>query len=203
MEPQPEHTEPVDDADTDPWHRTAERQQARQPRVYVTDLASTERGIDHGLWVDANQSADDIAADIDAMLASSPVPGAKLWVVRATEDFDDIDLSTVSTSAAIAELAQGLVRHGRAFTAWVRHIDHDYTRLADFPSEYVGSYQSPEAWAWSLAESLGWHQELDRRITDTLIRPYVTLDYAAIAQDASASWHVLRDPDGTVHVFTR
>ncbi|MEU0794864.1 antirestriction protein ArdA [Amycolatopsis sp. NPDC005961] len=180
-----------------------ERQQPRHPRIYVADLASTERGIEHGLWIDANQTASEIDADIEAMLASSPVPGAKLWAVRSSEDFDGIDLSTVADSSLIADLAHGLVEHGRAFAAWARFVSNDRARITEFRDAYIGSYQSREAWAWALVESLGWHRDLDRHITDSLIRPYVVFDYKAVAEDAEPSWQVLADPDGTVHVFSR
>lgn len=201
MENQP-HQPETDDGER-PRHFTPEQQHPRHPRIYVADLASTERGIEHGLWIDADQPAEEIAADIEAMLASSPVPGAKLWAIRSTEDFDGIDLSTVTDSAVIADLARGLVEHGRAFAAWTRFVGNDRTKLTEFRDSCTGSHQSQEAWAWALVESLGWHQELDRRITDTLIRPYVVFDYEAVAQDAAASWQVLADPDGTVHVFAR
>jgi len=203
MEQHPHQSESADEADTEPWHRDAERRALRQPKIYVADLASMERGIDHGLWIDASQSAREIDTDIAAMLASSPVPGVKLWAIRAAEGFDGIDLTNVSDTTVITDIVRGLTQHGRAFEAWVRHIGDDYDQLSNFREDYVGSYQSKEAWAWSLAESLGWHQELDRQIPDELLRPYVTFDYAAIAQDASASWHVLTDPDGTVHIFNR
>ncbi|OXM65341.1 antirestriction protein ArdA [Amycolatopsis vastitatis] len=203
MERQPHQPESDDEFDEHPRTFDSERQQARHPRIYVADLASTERGIEHGLWIDADQSASEIDADIEAMLASSPVPGAKLWTIRSAEDFDGIDLSTVTDSAVIMDLARGLIEHGRAFAAWARFVGNDRTRITEFRDSYTGSYQSQEAWAWALVENLGWHQELDRRITDTLIRPYVVFDYEAVAQDASASWHVLTDPDGTVHVFAR
>jgi antirestriction protein len=201
MERQP-HQPEADDGEH-PRDFAPERQQPRHPRIYVADLASMERDIEHGLWIDADQTASEIDADIEAMLASSPVPGAKLWAVRSAEDFDGIDLSTVTDSAVISGLARGLVEHGRAFAAWARFVGNDRTRLTEFGDSYTGSYQSREAWAWALVESLGWHQELDRRITDTLIRPYVVFDYEAVAQDAAASWQVLTDPDGTVHVFAR
>jgi len=203
MERQPHQPESDDESGERPRTFDSGRQQSRHPRIYVADLASTERGIEHGLWIDADQTASEIEADIDAMLASSPVPGAKLWTIRSTEDFDGIDLTTLTDSAAIADLAHGLVEHGRAFAAWARFVGNDRTRITEFRDSYTGSYQSREAWAWALVENLGWHQELDRGITDTLIRPYVAFDYEAVAQDASASWHVLTDPDGTVHVFAR
>ncbi|WP_073845008.1 antirestriction protein ArdA [Amycolatopsis sp. CB00013] len=203
MERQPENNEAGDDTEPHPWRLDAERQQPPHPRIYVVDLASTERGIDHGLWVDANQSASEIDADIGAMLESSPVLGAKLWTIRSAEDFGGIDLSQVTDSAVVADLARGIIEHGRAFAAWARSVQNDRARLAEFRDVYTGSHQSQEAWAWSLVESLSWHQELDRRITDELMRPYVVFDYEAVAKDASASWVVVSDPDGTVHVFAR
>jgi antirestriction protein len=47
---------------------------ATQPRIYCADLSSYGAGVLHGAWIDANQDADDIRAEIADMLRKSPHP---------------------------------------------------------------------------------------------------------------------------------
>ena len=47
------------------------------PRIYVACLASYNAGKLYGRWIDANQDADDIQSEVDAMLAASPAPDAE------------------------------------------------------------------------------------------------------------------------------
>ncbi|GAA4536580.1 antirestriction protein ArdA [Amycolatopsis samaneae] len=181
----------------------AEHERRYRPRIYAADVASAARGIQHGLWIDANQPASDLDADIAAMLASSPVPGADTWAIRATKDFAGLDLTDVTDTALLSRVASGIAEHGDAYVAWVRHVASSDKQLSEFSDRYVGSYPSEEAWARSLTESLGWDRQLDKAITDQLLRPYVVIDYQAVAHDASASWYLAKDDDGTVHVFVR
>lgn len=44
-------------------------------RIYVADLAAYSAGHLHGVWIDATLTLDDIQAQVDAMLAASPVGG--------------------------------------------------------------------------------------------------------------------------------
>lgn len=180
-----------------------EREPQHHPRIYVADLASADRGVRHGLWIDAHQTAAELDADIAAMLGSSPTIGAEAWAIRGTNDFAGLDLTAITDTAVIARLAEGVVTHGAAFAAWVKVTGNRGDHLGQFRDFYVGTYPSVDAWARALAEGLGWHKELDQRITDPLLRPYVVLDYEAIAQDAKASWEVVTDDDGTTHVFVR
>lgn len=201
--------QPVPDELVDPSpvvdspHDDVEGEPPLHPRIYVADLASAARHIQHGLWIDAHQEPAALDADIEAMLDSSPTVGAKVWAVHDTEQFADVDLSDVRDTTLIATLAEGVTRHGRAFGAWARAIDNDPEQLDQFSERYTGSYPSAEVWARELAEALGWQEAVDRGITDPLLKPYVVIDYAAMIHDASASWHVISDSDGTTHVFVR
>jgi hypothetical protein len=53
-----------------------------------------------------------------------------------------------------------------------------------------------------VADDLGWQKQKER-ITDPLLQPYVTLDYAAMAEDAAQSWDAVTGVDGRLHVFMR
>ncbi len=204
-EPGAETLWPALDADTS---TPAEREQQRhQPRVYVADLASAQRGISHGLWIDAHQQSDELDADIAAMLDSSPtlpgLPWDQAWAVHSAEDFAGLDLNGVTDTVLIAELAKGIADFGAAYAAWVGLVGiDDRDQLGRFEDHHVGSYDTAEAWMREVADDLGWRRER-QRITDPLLSPYVTLDYAAMAEDAARSWDAVTGIDGRLYVFMR
>lgn len=48
------------------------------PRIYVSSLSDYNAGNLHGVWIDADQSADDIRAEIAAMLRDSKYPNVEV-----------------------------------------------------------------------------------------------------------------------------
>lgn len=52
------------------------------PRIYVASLSDYNAGRLHGEWIDANQTADEIQADVEAMLACSPERVTCQWCGR-------------------------------------------------------------------------------------------------------------------------
>lgn len=174
-----------------------------QPRVYVADLASLERGIQHGLWIDANQEAEQLNADVASMLESSPTIGATVWAVQVTEDFAGLDLPDYADTVLISRLGRGIAEHGAAYAAYASMVGiADQDMLDRFDDFYVGSYDSPEAWAREVGDDLEWNEHIDQ-VVGPMLRPYVTIDYARFARDAQAGWDVVQGIDGRTHVFMR
>lgn len=174
-----------------------------QPRIYVADLASAAHGLEHGSWIDANQPADELDADIAAILDNSPTVGADRWAVEATEDFAGLDLHGFTDTTLISRLARGVAEHGAAYAVYVQIVGSDDRDLLDrFEDFYVGSYDSPEAWAREVGKDLEWGAHLDQ-VVDPMLRPYVVIDYARFAHDQRQNWDVLEGHDGKTHVFMR
>ncbi|MEC3979532.1 antirestriction protein ArdA [Amycolatopsis sp. H20-H5] len=176
-----------------------ERSSRRHPRVYVADLVSLERGIRHGLWIDALQDTDELDADITAMLDSSPTVGAAQWAIHGAEDFAGINLSTLTDTTLISRLARGVADYGEAFAVYVDWIGTDEEMLSRFGHHYRGTYSSPEAWGRAAITDLGWQQQIDERLDDDLLA-YVRIDYTAWASDESNGFYVVHGDDG-IHVF--
>lgn len=198
--PAREEAPPWPTHDTD---ESAERVKQCEPRIYVADMTSAQRGISHGLWVDADQDPDELDSDIAAMLEASPTPGATEWAIRATEDFAGIVLNDCTDVMHVSILGKGVADHGPAFSSWVAINGTDDLELLDhFTDYYVGSYESAEAWMREVADDLGWQKQRER-IADPLLQPYVTLDYAAMAKDAARSWDAVTGIDGRFYVFLR
>lgn len=174
-----------------------------QPRIYVVDLASRERGIQRGLWIDADRNADELDADIAAMLDSSPTVGKQTWAVHAIEGFAGLDLHGFTDTALISRLARGVVDFGAAYAAWIAASGTKDRGLLDrFEDLYVGSYDTPEAWRRAVADDLQWPDQLDAAL-DPALRSYVTIDYGKVAREMRQGWDVLPGIDGKIHVFLR
>jgi antirestriction protein len=133
-----------------------------------------------------------------------PTDEGRVQGVGATAEFTGLDLDSCDDTALIAELARGVAEHGAAYAAWVSMVGtEDRDQLAQFDDFYVGSYDSPEAWAREVADDLSWPEQLDREISDPFLRRYVVIDYAKVAREGSEGWDVLTGTDGRTHVFLR
>ncbi|XVS65978.1 antirestriction protein ArdA [Actinosynnema sp. CA-299493] len=180
-----------------------EREHQYEPQVYVTDLESLERRIYHSLWVDADQPAADIEADIAALLSSSPTVGAKRWAVSAHKDFAGLDMSGFQSAEIISRIARGIREHGAPFAVWVTIAGtEDLNRLDKFSDFYLASYASLEDWVREVAADLEWDKHLDE-VIDPQVRKYVAIDYGRFAADAVERWDVVRGHDDRIHVFMR
>lgn len=122
------------------------------PRIYVASLSDYNNGRLHGAWIDADQDADAIRAEIAAMLASG-APGSEEWAIHDYEGFCGIELSEYEDIERVAELAQAIAEHGGAFAAF---YDNEYSRdgqdMADiiegFEEAYSGEFDDEDAFAW-------------------------------------------------------
>ena len=193
------------DPDSPAAHEAAVSGERRRyhPLVYVADTTSQEQGLQHGQWLNAARTADELRTDIVAMLARSPVPHSASWEVQASTGFAGLDLPKSADVVLISELGRGVSRHGAAYAAWVGIVGtQDREHLARFNDFYIGSYDDLEAWGRSLGEGFEWNAQLDE-VVDPLLRPHLRIDYAAVAHAARESWDVLFGHDGKIHVFLR
>jgi hypothetical protein len=58
-------------------------------------------------------------ADLDALLARSPTPGAEEWAIHDCDDFAGLQLDASTDLATVSRLANGLAAYGPAFAALV------------------------------------------------------------------------------------
>lgn len=156
-------------------------------RIYAASLADYNNGRLHGRWIDADQDADGIAADIAAMLAESPTPHAEEWAIHDYEGFGPVRIGEHVPVEQIATLAAGIDEHGPAFAAWVNNVG-DIDEAADnFEDAYQGD------WYESLAEYA--EQLVDEGIfghIDEAARRY--FNFEALARDLAAEGY-WRCPD--------
>lgn len=117
------------------------------PRIYVACLAAYNNGVLHGAWIDADQDADDIHAEIQKMLSASPIPNAEEWAIHDYDNFHGIKIGEYDDIAKVAELAELLSEHGEAYAAYVSHVGEEYATAEGFEGSYQGEYDSPEDFA--------------------------------------------------------
>jgi antirestriction protein len=166
------------------------------PRIYVADLAAYNAGTLHGRWIDADQDPDEIRAEIQEMLAESPVPGGEEYAIHDYEGFGRLRLNEYDDINTVARIAKLIEEHGALATDVIAHFGGaqylaDAERALD--EEYQGSYDRLADWAEELAESTGAEAET--------YRSYI--DWEAVARDAELNGDIftVETDDGKVHVF--
>ena len=81
-----------------------QKQNDTKPRIYIASLSDYNAGRLLGRWIDANQSAEKLHADIREMLAESKEPPAEEWAIHDYEGFGTLRLSEFASVDDVAEL---------------------------------------------------------------------------------------------------
>ena len=167
------------------------------PRIYVACLAAYNAGILHGCWIDANQSADNLYSDVEAMLDASPEPGAEEWAIHDYEGFGALRLSEWESFERISGIATGIAEYGDAFSAWLSYdSSYDVTDIAAFEDAYQGEYDSLRDYADDYAATAGLYDAADKAGS-----PYVTVDIDALTRDLDIETYTVSSDHHTVYVF--
>lgn len=131
----------------------------RSPRIYVACLAAYNSGTLHGAWIDADQDADAIMTDVQAMLADSPIDNAEEWAIHDFEGFGQLRLDESEDLENVSRLAAFVKEHGRKGEALLSHYSGNideaeqalenchgtYASLADYTEEMMEHLEVPDA----------------------------------------------------------
>ncbi|MDP3269183.1 MAG: antirestriction protein ArdA, partial [Legionella sp.] len=82
-----------------------------KPKIYVACLASYNNGILYGEWIDATQSESEVIADIQTMLASSPIENAEEFAIHDFEGFGNLRLDEYESISTVVAYAEFIVEH--------------------------------------------------------------------------------------------
>jgi antirestriction protein len=149
----------------------------------------------HGRWINASQDEDDLAADVQAMLAGSPTADAEEFAIHDHEGFGGLELHEYEGLGTVARVASLIEEHGEVFGALASYFGDLEEAEAAMSDRYQGAWDSLEDWAHNLLQEIG---ELDG-IPERL-RCY--FDVAAYARDIELSGDVITvDVEGSTHVF--
>ncbi len=172
----------------------------RRPTIYVASLSDYNAGRLHGCWLDAARAADDIRADVAAMLARSPEPIAEEWSIHDYEGFEGVTVGEFEGIETVAEAACLIVEHGPVFGGLLDHfgglseIEEAKRCMAD---GYRGEFDSLRDYV---------EEFLDECYADVLaglpdfIRGHIDVD--GIARDFEIAGDVFTvEVGGRVHVF--
>lgn len=164
-----------------------------EPRIYVASLSDYNAGRLLGKWIDADQDADGIHEEIQAMLKSSPEAIAEEWAIHDYEGFGDWRPSESESMEMISKVAQAMETHGPAFSAYLADVnDLDYA-LEHFEDAFMGHYQSETDYAEELAYECYSVEDLGP------LAPYI--DYGAFARDLFMSDYWSGEADSGIYVF--
>ncbi|MEE9186642.1 MAG: antirestriction protein ArdA [Bacteroidota bacterium] len=169
------------------------------PRVYVACLAAYNNGKLHGTWIDAHQDADDIRAEIAAMLKESPEPDAEEWAIHDFENFGGLRLSEGEDIEQLVELAELITEHGDVFAKLVDHVgglqylEHAKTLMEE---EYAGAHGSLEDFACELLEDTGQLESVPENL-----RPYFDCEKFGRDLELGGDVFTVDGENGQVHVF--
>lgn len=137
-------------------------------RIYVACLACYNAGRLVGEWMDAARDADDIRADIAAMMQhdthGDPCPHEE----TAIHDYElsGAKIGEFESIDHVAKLASCIEEHGEAFVAWydneTRDADDDWSE--QFQEVYRGTHKSLADYAEELSEELGDLESVPERL---------------------------------------
>ncbi|MES9589940.1 antirestriction protein ArdA [Streptomyces sp. NPDC094045] len=147
------------------------------PSIYVASLADYNAGRYHGAWIDADQEADAIRAEIKAMLDRSPTGDAEDYAIHDSSGWGAVDLSEFASIEDVARLAALLKEHPSELVAYLQgegcaadDIEDEiqdrfrgvWESLAELALEDIGD-ELPERFrdhAWTLAKAIAsdWEQ---------------------------------------------
>jgi antirestriction protein len=202
-----EHAEKLHNEETGDEPENKEEAAEARPRIWVGSWLDYNNGVLHGDWIAADREDSEVWADIQAMLARSPTAAetgeaAEEWGIFDHENFGALRIDEQETVGWVAKVARGISEHGPAFAAWAGVVE-DEALLDGFASDYLGHYDSVQAYADQLADDLAFQQLLDRHVPEHL-RPYVHLDTEALARDLQFGGriYVLPAEGGGVWLFS-
>lgn len=163
-------------------------------RIYVADLAAYNSGYLHGVWIDATQDLAEIQAQVNDMLAKSPVEGAEEYAIHDHEGFDSYDLGEYAGLEAAHLVAVFLENYPEFGGGLLSNFNGDLEAAkAAAEDNYIGSYASLADYAQELTEET-------TQIPESL-RHYI--DYDSMARDMTLNGDVFTIEAGyqMVHIF--
>lgn len=165
-------------------------------RIYVADLAAYNASILRGVWIDANQDAEDILEEIEQMLAASPEPIAEEFAIHDYEGFGGVTVGEYDSIEDVAALAQMIEQHGPAWAVFADLVGIDYATEEGFENSYCGEWDDEEDFTQNTIDEGLWGE-----IPDHLV---YYIDTEKMARDLFINdYYGERDADGQFHVFRR
>lgn len=165
-----------------------------EPRIYVACLAAYNNGWLHGVWIDVEDDADAVRDAINAMLKTSPVPGAEEYAIHDHEGFGGVEIAEYAGVDKVVRIASFLRARGTLGALVLEHFCGDLDAAASaLDEDYRGVFGS-------LADCYQDMTEETLTIPEAL-RLYI--DWEAMGRDARLNGEVftVETAHDEVHVF--
>lgn len=174
------------------------RTSGRAPQIYVACLSAYTAGRLHGEWIDAEPDAEQMHADILAMLARSPEPDAEEWAIHDTDGFDGVQISEYESLDRVAAIAELLQEHPGAVVS--AFLDGWGDRGAD---EMVSTFTDAYGGHWASLHAFAEENLLADHAKDAIggeLYTYLDLEAYARDRETEGAFSTVAVPDG-VHVI--
>ncbi|MEO0631997.1 MAG: antirestriction protein ArdA, partial [Planctomycetota bacterium] len=172
------------------------------PRIYVASLADYNAGRLHGRWIDTDQGADELHAEIQAMLSESTYPPEENdWAIHDQEGFGGLALNEAESMEDLSRLSLLIAEHSELFADVAAYLGGaTWIDEAEgwFVDRYHGAFSSVLEYTWQFIEDC-YAEQLDQ-MGDFLGR---YIDYEAIARDLELGGDIITfKRDGEIHIFS-
>lgn len=174
---------------------------AVRPRVWIASLADYNDGRLHGEWVDAAVEGDELVAAAQAILDSSPEPGAEEWAIFDYDNFGAYRVGEYEDLRHVAEVARGIAENGEAFAAYAELSGARGDDLeTGYVDAFVGYWQSKDAFLDELLADFGINDALAMGMPGWLL-PHVSINREGLLRDLLVDFHVEDVSDGGIYLF--
>lgn len=167
-------------------------------KFYAACLAAYNNGYLHGVWIDATSDKDEMQAEINTMLAQSPIKDAEEWAIHDTDNLPSL-IGEYSGLAPIAEFAELAEDFDDIDTETLIAIVDEYqsidTAREALDDGFCGVYDSFNEYSDEYVDDC----ILIDVQSNSLIAQY--FDYDAFARDLRHDMTVIDLKDGRVAVF--
>jgi antirestriction protein len=168
--------------------------------IYVASLTDYNHSVLYGVNIDLEgKTAEDIQAEVNHMLASSPAAKkygevAEEWAIHAY-DFGGMHIGENDSFEFLIQLMEAIEEHGEAFSSYHQQISGNCdleTAIEEFEDAYCGQYDSEDEYA----------QELFDECYDVPNHLANYIDYEKFSRDLFISDYYSQDAKSSgVHVF--
>jgi antirestriction protein len=202
MEQEHQRQDGSERADTD--HERGHRPETPEPRIYVASIHDFNFGIQHGIWLDADQEPDELRQAISTMLAASPIAKelhqpTDEWIIQHYDGFGQLVLGEYESLETIVRLADGINRHGEPFIHWASYVGIERTEdLERFNQAFVGHWETLEAFADHVLDDLGAPTYIAN--APESYRRHLRLDRQTMAQELETQLYIAVGSDG-IYVY--
>ena len=176
------------------------------PRIYVASLSDYNAGRMLGDWIVLTGDPDETHEAIAAMLATSQEPGAEEWALHDHDGWAPFDVSEHANIEALNVIAAGIIEYGPAFAAWADNYHGHHPVAADidpaeFDDDYLGEWESVEAYAENLLEDIGIYDAIAKAVGESLAL-YCQPDIEMLAYEMQfGDIFTAENPAGGVWIF--